>query len=170
MNNKERDLLWLFDSALILKVIHGVFEVVAAILVLVIPPAFVMKAAEFITAGELAQEPNDFIATTILTAAQTFAVHPHFFIALYLALHGVIKVILIIGIFAGKRIAYPLFMVSLSLFGVYEVYRGFARQELLLYVLAIFDFLLIILTVHEYRLRYPTHLYLRTTQEDHVGR
>lgn len=169
MNNKERDLLWLFDGALVLKMIHGVLEVIAAVLVLAVSPGFVVRLAQFVTGGELVQDPNDFIATTILTAAQTFAVQPHFFIAFYLALHGVIKVTLVIGIFAKKRIAYPLFILALTLFGVYEVYRGFARHELLLYVLAIFDFLLILLTAHEYRLRYPTRLFSRGTQEDHIS-
>lgn len=167
--NIERDLLWLFDGALVLKAIHGALEVLAAFLVLAVPPSFVVRVAEFVTGGELTQDPNDFIAKTILYSAQSFAIHPHFFIALYLALHGVIKTILVIGIFTGKRIAYPLFMISLVLFGAYEVYRGFVRHELFLYVLAVFDFSLILLTAHEYRLRYPSHSSSHGTQEGYVG-
>lgn len=166
----ERDLLWLFDGALVLKAIHGVLEVLAAIFVLVISPAFVVRVAEFVTGGELAQEPNDFIATAILNAAQTFAVSPHFFIALYLIIHGVIKTMLVIGIFARKRIAYPLFMLALAFFGAYELYRGFTRQESLLYALALFDFALLALTAHEYRLRYPDHSSSPDTRADYADR
>ena len=81
-----------------------------------------------------------------------------------------VKVLLVIGIFAGKRIAYPLFMAALTLFGAYEAYRGFVRQELLLQVLAIFDFSLLTLTAYEYRRRYPVRPALPDTRGDYGGR
>ena len=153
---REKDLLWFFDLGLLLKAVNGGLEMLAALLILAVPPAFVIRLAEFATAGEIAQDPNDFIATTIRATAHTFAVHTHYLIALYLALHGAIKVLLVIGIFAKKRIAYPLFMIALALFGTYEAYRGFVLQELLLQALAVFDLSLLLLTSYEYRRRYPT--------------
>lgn len=150
----ERDILWLFDLALILKVVNGSLEMLAALLVLYVPPAFVVRLAEFATGGELAQDSDDLIAMTIQNAAQSFAVHSHYLLALYLALHGVIKVLLVIGIFAKKRIAYPLFMLALAVFGAYEAYRGFVLHELLLQALAVFDLALLVLTSYEYRRRY----------------
>lgn len=153
----ERDLLWLFDLALILKIINGALEMLAALLVLFVPPTLVVKLAEFATSGELAQDPDDPISTAIIASAQAFSVHTHYFLAIYLALHGIIKVLLVIGIFAKKRIAYPLFMIALAVFGAYESYRGFMLHELLLQALAIFDFSLLVLTSYEYRRRYPSH-------------
>lgn len=153
----ERDLLWLFDLALILKVINGSLEMLAALLVLFVPPSLVLRLAEFATSGELAQDPSDPIALAIQTAAQTFTVHSHYLLAAYLALHGVVKVLLVIGIFAKKRIAYPLFMISLAIFGAYEAYRGFVLHEMLLQALAIFDLALLVLTSYEYRRKYPAH-------------
>lgn len=150
----ERDILWLFDLALILKVINGALEMVAALLVLFVPPAFVLRLAEFATGGELARDSDDIIAMTIQNAAHAFAVKPHYLLALYLALHGVIKVLLVLGIFAKKKIAYPLFIIALAIFGTYEAYRGFVLHETLLQAIAVFDFALLLLTVHEYRRRY----------------
>ncbi len=154
----ERDILWLFDLALVIKAVDGALEVLAALLVLYVPPVFVIKLAEFATGGELSQDPGDFIATTIRNAAQAFTVHTHYLLALYLALHGIVKVLLVIGIFAKKKIAYPLFMIALALFGAYEAYRGFVLHELLLQALAIFDLALLVLTSYEYRRRYPVRL------------
>jgi uncharacterized membrane protein len=151
----ERDILWLFDLALILKIINGAFEMLAALLILFIPPTLVIRLAEFATSGELAQDTDDPVATTIREAAHSFAIHTHYFLAIYLALHGIIKVLLVIGIFAKKKIAYPLFMIALACFGAYEAYRGFTRHELLLQALAVFDLSLLLLTSHEYRRRYP---------------
>lgn len=166
---KEENILWFFDLALTLKAIDGILEIAGALLVLVVPPALVVKVIEFATAGELAQDPHDPIANAIRSAAQTFSVNNHLLIMVYLALHGAIKVLLVVGILTGKRIAYPLFMITLALFGAYETYRGFVRQELLLQVLAVFDFLLLILTAYEYRRRYPVPSSSHVTPGGYVG-
>lgn len=168
--NRERDILWLFDLALILKVINGALEMLTALLILFVPPSLVLALAEFATGGELAQDPNDPMAMLIRDAAHAFTVHTHYFLALYLAFHGVIKVLLVIGIFAKKRLAYPLFMLALAIFGAYEAYRGLARHEILLQALAVFDFALILLTSYEYRRRYPSHSFWRGRQGDYAGR
>lgn len=167
---REKDILWFFDLALLLKAANGGLEILGAALILFVPPTLVVRIAEFLTGGELAQDPSDFIAAAIRGAAQSFAVHSHYLLALYLVLHGAIKVLLVIGIFAKKRIAYPLFIFALAIFGVYEAYRGLARHEQLLQILAAFDFTLLILTAYEYRRRYPDHSFLLGTQEDYAER
>lgn len=154
---QERNVLWLFDVALILKAIDGALEVLGALLILFIPPTLVVRLIDVVTAGELTQDPNDPVANAIRDAARSFAVSNHLLITLYIVLHGAIKVLLVLGIFAGKRIAYPLFMAALALFGTYEAYRGFGRHELFLQALAIFDLSLLMLTAYEYRRRYPLH-------------
>jgi len=164
--NRERDLLWLFDFALILKVVNGALEMLVALLILFVPPSFVLKLVEFATSRELAQDIDDPIATALQSSAQAFAVHSHYLLAIYLALHGGVKVLLVIGIFAKKRIAYPLFMFALVLFGSYEAYRGLVLHELLLQAVAVFDFALLGLTLYEYRRRYPRHLFWRGTKGD----
>ncbi len=152
---REKDILWFFDLALWLKAVNGGLEMLVAFLALVVPPSLVVRLIEFATSGELTRDPDDPVATALHDAATSFAVHTHYLFALYLAVHGAIKVLLVIGIFAGKRIAYPLFMLALVIFGTYEAYRGFVRHEVLLQVLAVFDFGVLVLTAHEYRRRYP---------------
>ena len=152
---REKDILWLFDLALWLKVVNGGLEMLGAVFVLFVPPVLVVKLVEFVTSGELAQDPDDPIVGGLRDAAHSFAIHTHYLLAAYLILHGAVKVLLVWGIFAGKRIAYPLFMGALVIFGTYEAYRGFVRHEVLLQILAIFDFGVLVLTAHEYRRRYP---------------
>lgn len=156
MNEKERekDLLWLFDFALILKIINGSLETLAALLVLFVPPSLVIKLAEYATSGELAQDPTDGVANFIRDTAHTFAIHTHYLLAAYLALHGIVKIVLVIGIFMKKKIAYPLFMIALALFGAYEAYRGVVLSNLLLLALSGLDLAILILTAYEYRRKY----------------
>lgn len=167
---REKDILWLFDLALILKAINGGLEIVGAFLILFISPALILKVVVFITGGELAQDPDDPVATALRSAAYAFTVQGHYFLAAYLFVHGAVKLILVLGIFSGKKIAYPLFMVALAIFGAYELYRGSVRHEFLLLALAVFDFALLLLTAHEYRRRYPEEFYLPDTQGDYGAR
>lgn len=154
-SQQDKDIAWFFDLALILKLINGGLELIVAFLVLVISPALVVRMTGFVTGGELAQDPDDFVANALRNAAHSFAIHTHYLVALYLALHGTIKILLVIGIFMKKRIAYPLFILALAVFGAYEAYRGFARHELLLQGLAVLDLSILVLTSYEYRRRYP---------------
>jgi len=151
---RERDLLWVFDLALWVKVVNGALEMLVALLILFVPRGVIIKLAEFVTSGEIAQDANDYVATTLISMAHTYAVHTHYLLALYLTLHGGIKVLLVGGIFMKKKIAYPLFVVALALFGAYEAFRGFVLHERLLQLLAVLDLGLLLLTVHEYRRRY----------------
>jgi len=156
---REKDILWLFDFTLILKAVNGAFEMIGAAIIFAVPPTLVLRIVEFLTGGELTQDPDDPIVSLIRDSAQSFAVHTHYFFALYLALHGAVKIILVWGIFKGKRIAYPLFVIALAIFGSYEAYRGFLRHETLLQFFAAFDFLVLVLTVYEYRRRYSIPLF-----------
>ena len=42
---QEKDILWFFDLALLLKAVNGGLEMLAALLILFVPPSFVMKLA-----------------------------------------------------------------------------------------------------------------------------
>ena len=122
-----------------------------------------LTIVDFITGGELTQDSGDLVASALATAAQSFAVHTHYLLALYLSLHGLVKVLLVIGIFMKKKMAYPLFMLALVVFGGYEAYRGVVKHETLLLVFAAFDVLVFVLTAYDYRKRYGTTIFSRKT-------
>ena len=154
-NQREQDILWLFDIGLLLKAINGALEIVVAFFIALIPPSLVINLVDFATAGELTEDRNDLVAQVLHSLARAFSVSNHFLFALYLFLHGSIKVLLVLGIYRGKRIAYPLFILALGIFGSYEVYLGVVRHSFLLVILGAFDFVLLILAAYEYRRRYP---------------
>ncbi len=151
---RERDLLWVFDFALVLKAVDGTIEMASAVVIFWYPRV-IMHLADIATAGELSQDPTDIVANAIRNAAHALSLSGHLLIALYLFVHGLIKALLVIGIFAGQRIAYPLFIAALALFSAYETYRGLVRHEAILLIFAAFDLLLLVLTAYEYRRRYP---------------
>jgi uncharacterized membrane protein len=154
-HEREKNITWFFDLALMLKLVDGGLEILVAILSLVTSPKLVIRMATFITGGELAQGPSDPVASLLRNAAHSFAIHTHYLFAIYLVLHGGVKVLLVLGILAGKKIAYPLFMGALALFGTYEAYRGFVDHNIFLQILAVLDLSILLLTSYEYRRRYP---------------
>lgn len=147
----EKEVLTVFEIGLVLKGINGAIEMLAALLIALVPPHFVVRIAEIATQGEIANDGDDPIALYIRDAAHTFAIRGHLLLTAYLFLHGIVKLLLVWGIFAKKRAAYPLFMLALALFGSYEVYRGLVRHETILLALALFDITLFVITAHEYR-------------------
>jgi uncharacterized membrane protein len=72
---------------------------------------------------ELIEDPNDFVAIHLLSIAQNFTVGTQHFYAFYLLSHGVVKVFLVIGLLRNKLWAYPVSLVVLGLFIVYQLYR-----------------------------------------------
>ena len=153
---EERNLAKLFDLGLIIKIVFSLLELLGGLLVLVVPRMFIVHVAEFVTGGELARDPDDPIAQTILHTAHAFAVHAHYVLAIYLLARGATKAVLAGLILAGSRHAYPLFIAALGAFAWYETYRSIMTSNLLLGGVAIFDLGLILLTAHEYKLRYSS--------------
>ena len=152
----RRNLAQLFDIGLIIKVVFSTLEIIGGLLVLVVPRTFIVRIAEFATQGELARDPNDPVASAIVNYAHTFAVHAHDILAIYLLARGMMKAVLAGLILAGSKHAYPLFVAALGLFAWYESYRAITTSNILLGGIAVFDLGLILLTAHEYRVRYSS--------------
>jgi uncharacterized membrane protein len=152
----ERDITRLFDLSLILKAIGGAFEVLAGIAIALVPPGLVGRIADLATAGELAGDPDDFIATHVRFWAHAYALHAHDLLALIVGLDGALKLVLIGLVLKGYRAAYPLLILALGALGSYEAHRAIATDNVLLAAAVGLDLLIIGLAAHEYRVRYSS--------------
>ena len=72
------------------------------------------------------------------------------FAAIYLVSHGAIKLWLIIGLLREKLWYYPTAMVIFALFIVYQFYHFSFTHSVFLLFITVVDFVVIILTWHEY--------------------
>ena len=105
-----------------------------------------------LTLHELSEDPRDLIATSLLGWGQGFSVATQHFYAFYLLSHGVVKLLLVVGLLREKLWAYPASLVVLGLFVAYQIYRYSFTNSALLIILSIFDIFVMILVWHEYRL------------------
>ena len=139
-----------FNIALILKGLDGVLELVGGVLLLVVSPDTLNALARRLTQHELSQDPHDFFAkhllhvTANLHSTQTFG-------AVYLLTHGLVKLIVVVGLLRREHWAYYFAFVFLGGFVIYQIYRLTYAPSAGLALLTLFDLVIIWLTWREYR-------------------
>ncbi|ANP72277.1 DUF2127 domain-containing protein [Cryobacterium arcticum] len=142
-----------FRVSLILKGLDGVLELVGGVLLLVVTPAQIGAVARVLTQHELAEDPHDQIATSLLRLASGLSVSATLFGAIYLLAHGAVKVVLVWAVLANRLWAYPWMIGFLIVFIGYQTYQlaiGFSWGMLLL---TAFDLFIVVLTWREYTIR-----------------
>jgi len=103
-----------------------------------------------LTQHELIEDPRDIMANFFINISSQFTISTQYFGAFYLISHGIIKVILAILLFKRKLWAYPLAILVLIIFIIYQIYRYTLNPSALLVILTAFDIAVIVLTYIEY--------------------
>lgn len=140
-----------FEIAIIIKVLDGGLEIIGGILLLFLDPARLTKFTVLLTQHELYEDPKDIIASIMMKLSLSFSISTQYFGAFYLISHGVIKFILASLLWKKKLWAYPVAIVSLILFIIYQSYRYFIDHSISLLILTVFDIIMILLTFIEYK-------------------
>ena len=148
----ERRIHRIFEISVLLKGAHALIECVGGLVLAIVSTSAVTSLVNSLTQEELIEDPNDFVATHLLSIARDFTVSTQHFYAFYLLSHGVIKAFLVIGLLRNKLWAYPVSLVVLGLFIVYQLYRFSYTHGVGLIVLTVFDVIVMGLIWHEYRL------------------
>lgn len=139
-----------FFVSLILKGLDGVLELVGGVLLLLVKPAQIGVVVQVLTQHELSEDPHDLIANSLLHAANSLNASASLFGAIYLLLHGLVKVVLVWAVLTNHLKAYPWMIAFLLTFIAYQSYQlavGFSWGLLLL---TAFDIFIVVLTWREY--------------------
>ena len=139
-----------FVVGIIGKGLNGAAELVGGLLLLFLNPAQIQHVAVAWTHGELSEDPNDVIAIHLLRTADGLTGPGLLFGAVYLLVHGVVKVVLVTALLLNKLWAYPWMIVVLLLFIAYQLYRIVLNPTAGLIGLTIFDIVIVALTWREY--------------------
>jgi uncharacterized membrane protein len=142
----------LFRLAMLVKGIDGAVELLGALTVLAVPGVVVHRLVTEVLARDLLGPADGSLAHRLTAAADTFTSGGRTFAAVYLSLHGVIKLVLVVALLRHVRTAYPVAVVILAGFVGYELIRAVRTGSLLLPVLAAIDVAVIVLVVREYRM------------------
>ncbi|MGX9146300.1 DUF2127 domain-containing protein [Mesorhizobium sp. 128a] len=140
----------IFEVSVWLKGAHALIECSGGVLLYIVTTASIASWVNAFTQDELIEDPNDFIAGNLSQMASHFSVASKEFYAFYLLSHGLIKLLLVIGLLRGKLWAYPASLVALGAFMVYQVYRYSYTHSLGLLLLTVFDAVVMVLIWHEW--------------------
>ncbi|MXN66987.1 DUF2127 domain-containing protein [Stappia sp. GBMRC 2046] len=152
MQVNERRIHQVFRFSVILKGLHALTEIVGGFVFYLVSAPEILHWVNFLTQEELTEDPRDFVATHLVNAAQQLTGASESFYAFYLISHGLIKIFLVVGLLREKLVAYPLSLVALGAFIVYQLYRYSYTRSFGLILLTVFDLIVIVLVWHEWRL------------------
>jgi uncharacterized membrane protein len=141
----------LFKIALAVKGLDGAIELIGAIVLLLIPTATVQALINDVISRDLLGPPDGSLARHFVSGTADFASGNRTFAVLYLGLHGIVKLVLVVAMLRRIRPAYPVAVVVLGAFVVYEIYRATQTGSVLLPFLAALDVAIIVLIIREYR-------------------
>ncbi|WP_284977091.1 DUF2127 domain-containing protein [Arthrobacter sp. efr-133-TYG-104] len=142
-----------FRVSLILKGLDGVLELVGGVLLLLVTPRQIGDLVRFLTQHELAQDPNDVVANSLIHMTSSLSASASLFGAIYLLLHGLVKIVLVWAVLKEKLWAYPWMIAFLLVFIAYQTYRILVAFSWGMVLLTAFDIFIVWITWREYRLQ-----------------
>ena len=151
--SREKTLHRLFLISVWIKGAAGLLETIAGVPFFFATRKSVQAFVVLLTAPELSEDPDDWIATTLSHAAQHFSADTALFAGAYLVIHGLIKLFLVAGLLHGRLWAYPTSLSFLVAFIVYQCYRYLFTHSIWLLLLTVIDVIVSFLIWHEYHMR-----------------
>jgi uncharacterized membrane protein len=142
-----------FEASLLLKGAFAAAEALLGLALYLVPGSAITGTLRLLTTHELTEDPSDLVAQYLMQAAQSLSISTQNFYAFYLLGHGLLKLAVVLLLARGFLWAYPLAVVVLSGFIVYQAHRYLLQPSVGLILLSLLDAVVIALTVIEYRAR-----------------
>jgi uncharacterized membrane protein len=139
-----------FRFSIGLKGLHSLIESITGFALFVMPQRAFNAVAWWLANLDLSWDPHDLIATSLRRSVDSLAGDGRHFAEVYLLSHGLVKLVLVVELFRNRLWAYPLMIVMLTAFIVYQAYRFSLTHSPTMIVLTIFDVIVIALTWMEY--------------------
>ncbi|MEO7195989.1 MAG: DUF2127 domain-containing protein [Pseudonocardiaceae bacterium] len=141
----------LFRVAIALKGLDGGLQLLGGILLSFLPATAITRLIDTVVTRELAGDPTGTLAVHLHAVADHFAGGTRSFAIVYLLLHGIIKIALVVALWRKLLPAYPIAVVALGAFVVYELLRTVHTHSIALPIFAALDLVIIVLVIREYR-------------------
>jgi len=150
-NGKSRLLHLVSRVGFIGKGIDGVLECAGAFILLTVSPQAISRVVRILTEHELSRDPTDFLSTHLVLLAHNWSVRPKVFFALYLMLHGGVKIFLVAGLLRRKLWVYPVALLFMLLLISYQLYRFSRTHSPVMGTITALDTLITLFIALDYR-------------------
>jgi uncharacterized membrane protein len=133
------------------KGVDGCLETMGGTVLLFVSRQDIRDVVHAVFRHELFEDPNDLVANYLVQLAAGLSVSTKTFAAVYLLVHGLVKLGLVTAIWRNRLWAYPLAGIILFLFAVYQLVRFTFTHSLILLLLTAVDIFIIALLPSEYK-------------------
>jgi len=150
MKLKEKYWHEFFIVSICIKTLTGLVETVSGFLLVYLSPAVLTGILNRLSRGEQLEVPQDFFLVYAHQYLNHLTAATKNFAGLYILAHGIINLLLVLGLVKEKTWAYLVAIGVLASFMFYQIFRIAVNHSLLLSVLTVFDVLFVIVIWHEY--------------------
>ncbi len=141
----------LFRWGIWLKILLSFGEIAAGVALSFLTYETIKRFVFFFIGGELAETPRDFFWEHMASWSRSFTAAPESFWAFLLISHGIVKLFLAWGLWKEKLWAFPAGAAVFIGFVVYQIYQLTYLNSVFLWLITIFDIVLIVLVLQEWR-------------------
>jgi len=146
----EKDYYKLFRIGIMVKAADGIIETIGGIFLYFANYTMVNAILFSVFREEITESPRDPFWSFLIGEWHKFLLSSHTFWALLFIAHGLVKIFLSVMLLKNRLWAYPTAAVVFTIFVGYEIYSLTNQQSLLLWLITIFDILVVGLILHEY--------------------
>jgi uncharacterized membrane protein len=150
MRLKEKYWHEFFIISICIKTLTGLVETVSGFLLVYLSPSALTVILNRLSRGEQLEDPQDFFLAYAHQYLNHLTAGTKDFAGLYILAHGIINLLLVLGLIKEKTWAYLVAIGVLCSFMLYQIFRIALDHSLLLSALTIFDAVFVIIIWHEY--------------------
>lgn len=153
MSHQKKEVLFhrIFEIGIVVKGVDGILELIGGVLLLSFKSQSISTVIQTIFRHELTQDPTDILANFFLQFSHQVSENTIFFAAIYLIIHGVIKLGLFVGLWYKKLWMYPLAGCVMAIFVAYQVGNILHLHSIVLALLTMIDLAILVLLRFEYK-------------------
>ena len=151
LNLTEKQIHLLFKIGVALKGLDGALEAIAGVALFFTSRASLITLVDWLSAGELQEDPTDFVANHLVNFFHHLSINTEHFAAVYLLTYGVVKLGLVAGLLREKLWAYPTALTVLGLFLCYQIYRFSHNHSPGLAFVSLLDFIILAVIWMDYQ-------------------
>lgn len=141
-----------FYIGLAFKALNALIEFISGFVMVILNHDWLDRMIKLIALPELREDPNDIIMNFLISLGQNFTINSVRSVAIFLLLHGIIKLSVVWLLWKKKLWAYPPAAIIFGLFIAYEIYIFTHSVSVPLLLLIIIDTVLVVMIILEYRI------------------
>src|SRR5579862_7554781 len=140
-----------FQIGIAVKGIDGLIETIGGLVFLCLSGGAIRNFVLSLTRAKLVEDPDDHIARSLQHTFSRFSPGTKWFVGAYLLGHGIIKLLLAIGLLRRKLWMFPIAIVALVGFIAFQIFHATHKPSITVPILASIDAIVVVLVWIEYR-------------------